>query len=337
MLQVGCQHGPGGKNDPGLTIEESRTHFGSWAVVSSPLTLSHDVNNKTVTDAIWDIISNTEVIAVNQAYAGFSGGSFSSSSEHVTLTDAYIESNNEERVRAPSTQYLYKPLGGGKMAVVLLNSGDSSADLEFKFSDIPGISGSQFNIRDCEWSRCWFPREYRINYSCLINRRGCSVGTQGPGKRDRLVHCQSRRLARLRLPHAHSVSECRSSAMTNTSHSWPRQKCGLLVDKVLEAALPNFGVLYWSLGAESSVAFGSMGIEQKAVLKTGECEDCRMNVKTGNSLIFFSEMSCTRVRLWLQKPVSRVVYSSLSQRRALHSKRPQSLTATMGRCESESG
>jgi hypothetical protein len=52
MLQVGCAHGPGGKDDPGLSMAETRTHFGAWAIVSSPLTLSHDVNNDTVSDAI---------------------------------------------------------------------------------------------------------------------------------------------------------------------------------------------------------------------------------------------------------------------------------------------
>jgi hypothetical protein len=52
MLQVGCAHGPGGAGDPGLSPAETRTHFGAWAIVSSPLTLSHDVNNDTVSDAI---------------------------------------------------------------------------------------------------------------------------------------------------------------------------------------------------------------------------------------------------------------------------------------------
>jgi len=149
MLQVGCQHGPGGKNDPGLSIEETRTHFGAWAVVSSPLTLSHDVNDPATTEKIWDVISNTEIIEVNQAYAGFSGSSFASSDNYVALTDAYIENTEgEEPVLAPSSTYLYKPLGGGKIAVVLLNSGDSAADLEFKFTDIPHVTGSTFNVRD---------------------------------------------------------------------------------------------------------------------------------------------------------------------------------------------
>ena len=44
MLQVGCAHGPGGASDPGLTLPETRTHFYAWVIVSSPLTLSHNVN-----------------------------------------------------------------------------------------------------------------------------------------------------------------------------------------------------------------------------------------------------------------------------------------------------
>ena len=38
-----------------------------------PLVLGLDVRNATVMDGVWDIISNREVIAVNQAYAGGSG------------------------------------------------------------------------------------------------------------------------------------------------------------------------------------------------------------------------------------------------------------------------
>lgn len=73
MLEVGCQHGPGGEDDPGLSYVEARTHFGAWCVVSSPLILSHDTNDDAVTDSIWDIITNTEAIQVNQAWAGDAG------------------------------------------------------------------------------------------------------------------------------------------------------------------------------------------------------------------------------------------------------------------------
>jgi len=62
FTQVGCKHGPGGPTDRGLTAAETRAHFGAWAIVSSPLVLSHDVNDKLIGDSIWDVISNKEVL-----------------------------------------------------------------------------------------------------------------------------------------------------------------------------------------------------------------------------------------------------------------------------------
>ena len=50
-----------------------------------PLILSHDVNNASLVASIWPIISNTEAIAVNQAWAGFSGSVFSQGAELVDL------------------------------------------------------------------------------------------------------------------------------------------------------------------------------------------------------------------------------------------------------------
>jgi hypothetical protein len=39
MLEVGVLHTPF-STDKGLTMAETRAHFGGWAIVSSPLTLS---------------------------------------------------------------------------------------------------------------------------------------------------------------------------------------------------------------------------------------------------------------------------------------------------------
>ena len=151
MLQVGCAHGPGGASDPGLSDAETRTHFGAWCIVSSPLTLSHDVNNATVMSKIWPVIANTEAIAVNQAYAGDSGGVYHTSAETVELTDAFIEANlsgEEARVSVAASQFLSKPLGGGKVAVLLMNAGDATATLETDFSTIPGVTCTSCDVRD---------------------------------------------------------------------------------------------------------------------------------------------------------------------------------------------
>ena len=44
MLQIGVPNE--------LSPTETRSHLGGWAIVSSPLVLSHDVNNYTIMDAI---------------------------------------------------------------------------------------------------------------------------------------------------------------------------------------------------------------------------------------------------------------------------------------------
>jgi alpha-galactosidase len=157
MLEVGCAHGPGGSHDPGLSDAETRTHFGAWAIVSSPLTLSHDVNNATIMDKIWPVISNTEVIAVNQAYAGHSGSPFKKSVDTVTLgaidysaLEKGADYSSVGPVEAAAFQYLYKPMAwdGSKTAVLLMNSDTASQDLTVNFADIPGLSCTTCKVRD---------------------------------------------------------------------------------------------------------------------------------------------------------------------------------------------
>eukprot|EP01051_Picozoa_sp_SAG22_P006398 SAG22_NODE_418_length_10750_cov_11.722280_5_plen_225_part_00 len=102
MLQVGNLQGP-------LAEVESRSHFGGcahsvhacsppaaccctthrpvvtracavfwhdvsrWCIVSSPLILGLDLTNETALGAVWEFITNTEAIKVNQAWAGDPG------------------------------------------------------------------------------------------------------------------------------------------------------------------------------------------------------------------------------------------------------------------------
>ena len=172
MLQVGCKHGPGGKADPGLTVAESRTHFGAWCIVSSPLTLSHDVNNVTITNEVWPIITNKEAIAINQAWAGHSGSPFKESEQTVTHTwseplnghHAMIE-DEEDREDADGTllersnvvaawQYFYKPIlpGGAKVAVLMMNHDKRTKDMSLSFKDVPGLTCTKCKVRDV-WAK----------------------------------------------------------------------------------------------------------------------------------------------------------------------------------------
>jgi alpha-galactosidase len=160
MLEVGCAHGPGGAGDPGLSIAEARTHFGAWCIISSPLTLSHDVNNDTIMDQIWPFIANPEAIAINQAWAGHSGSPFWSSDETVSLEFDHLLKTGELDHRnggVPSSQFFYKPLGHGRVAVLLMNHDSKAQDLVLNFADVPGLScGESCAIRDI-WTRADLP------------------------------------------------------------------------------------------------------------------------------------------------------------------------------------
>ena len=71
--------GPGGWNDPdmlevgngGMTLIEYKTHFGLWAISKAPLLIGCDIT--TMNKEIKDILTNPEIIAVNQDSLGEQG------------------------------------------------------------------------------------------------------------------------------------------------------------------------------------------------------------------------------------------------------------------------
>jgi len=188
MLEVGVYDGKGlpqkasknNEHDPGLSREEMRTNYAAWAIVSSPLILSTDINNETIMDIIWPIIANREAIAINQAWAGHSGSVFKKSGINIELDAVnYAKlqkyrkvANSEYQVPmrdpmiAPSYEYYYKPLEkhGAKTAVLMMNHGhahtrsearkhspfaaDQEVDLTLHFKDIPGVSCTRCHVRD---------------------------------------------------------------------------------------------------------------------------------------------------------------------------------------------
>lgn len=163
MLEVGCANGPGGENDPGLTFNEARTHFGAWAIVSSPLILSHDTTNDTVTDEIWPIISNTEAIAINQAWAGESGNLFKSSTDIIVLKNPYIPTHPTLGSADTVQGYVSTEVGswqqwskritecGSSVAVLVMNNDEVSQTIAVTFADVPSLASStsgQYSIRD---------------------------------------------------------------------------------------------------------------------------------------------------------------------------------------------
>lgn len=125
MLQVGVPNG--------LSPAETRSHFGGWAIISSPLILSMDVNDGKIIDDVWDIITNREILQVNQAYFGDSGGTYFTSNKTIILR------KGKYMTEVPLYQYLSKRINENAVAILLMNSGNTSRILETKFKDIPGF------------------------------------------------------------------------------------------------------------------------------------------------------------------------------------------------------
>ena len=71
--------GPGGWNDPdmlevgngGMTVEEEKIHFGLWCISKAPLLIGCDITN--MSKETFEILTNPEVIAINQDKLGIQG------------------------------------------------------------------------------------------------------------------------------------------------------------------------------------------------------------------------------------------------------------------------
>jgi alpha-galactosidase len=132
MLQIGLSQaglakfaGPGHWNDPdmlevgngGMTAIEYRTHMSLWALLAAPLLAGNDLS--TMTPETTAILTNHEIIAVDQDVAGVQG----------------------DRVKVEGGLEIWaKPLAGGAKAVGLFNLSDQPAYLEVKFSEL-GFAG----------------------------------------------------------------------------------------------------------------------------------------------------------------------------------------------------
>ena len=108
------------------------------------------MNDKAITDKIWDVISNLEALEVSKAYVGESGTQFMQSEETVMLSDAVMPSLGLKPIASAAAQYFYKPMtmGGAKTAVLAMNSAAATATLKIDFSKVPGLKGTKFKVRD---------------------------------------------------------------------------------------------------------------------------------------------------------------------------------------------
>jgi alpha-galactosidase len=134
-LQVGLESfaGPGHWNDPdmlevgngGMTVSEYRAHFSFWALLAAPLMAGNDV--RSMTPEIKEILTNEEVIAINQDKLGSQG--------------QRIVKNGDLEVWA-------KTLSDGSRAVILFNRGAAESDVSVAWEEIGYPSHLQAKVRD---------------------------------------------------------------------------------------------------------------------------------------------------------------------------------------------
>ena len=74
MLEVGNGH---------CTLAEYRSHFSLWSILKSPLILGNNLIELDVQSDVYSVISNDEVIAVNQDSLGLQGRLVHSSSSGI--------------------------------------------------------------------------------------------------------------------------------------------------------------------------------------------------------------------------------------------------------------
>jgi len=124
--------GPDHWNDPdmlevgneGLSLAESRAQFSLWCILAAPLMAGNDVRN--MSDEIRDILTNKEVIAIDQDPSGKQGYRF---------------------MKHPGKEIWVKELSNGEWAVCFLNTGDNAVKIQINWNHLSFLRGT-YEIRD---------------------------------------------------------------------------------------------------------------------------------------------------------------------------------------------
>ena len=125
-----------GWNDPdmmvigmgGVSTLQSKTHMTMWCVMNSPIMLGFDLRRVTKGDDLWKIISNKDLIDLNQDPLGIQAKRIyykidSASAPGATPDTTYLNSANDNL----RIDVLAKPLANGDIALSFINVGGSGA------------------------------------------------------------------------------------------------------------------------------------------------------------------------------------------------------------------
>ncbi|CAN1221604.1 unnamed protein product [Linum grandiflorum] len=148
--------GPGGWNDPdmlevgngGMSTDEYIAHFSIWALAKSPLIIGCDV--RAMSNETYQILSNSEVIAVNQDQLGVQG----------------------RKAKEGDLEVWAGALTNNRVAVVLWNRGSSRATVTAPFSDI-GLHSDVADARDL-WAHTTIP-SVKEQISADLDSHACKM------------------------------------------------------------------------------------------------------------------------------------------------------------------
>ncbi|CAF2118968.1 unnamed protein product [Brassica napus] len=151
---------PGSWNDPdmlevgngGMTREEYRSHFSIWALAKAPLLIGCDL--RSMDKVTYELLSNKEVIGVNQDKLGIQGKK--------------IKKEGDLEVWAG-------PLSMKRVAVILWNRGSSTANITARWEDIGLDSSAIVNARDL-WAHSTHSG-VRKQLSALVEPHACKMYT----------------------------------------------------------------------------------------------------------------------------------------------------------------
>ncbi|XP_028111182.1 alpha-galactosidase 3-like isoform X1 [Camellia sinensis] len=154
--------GPGGWNDPdmlevgngGMTYLEYRAHFSIWALMKAPLLIGCDVRNMTA--ETFELLSNKEVIAVNQDPLGVQGRKV-----HVAGT------NDCHQVWAG-------PLTGQSLAVALWNRCSKAATITAAWGALGLESSTSVSVRDL-WKHQDVVGDVVASFSAQVDAHSCEM------------------------------------------------------------------------------------------------------------------------------------------------------------------
>ncbi|XP_010521831.1 PREDICTED: alpha-galactosidase 1-like isoform X2 [Tarenaya hassleriana] len=150
---------PGGWNDPdmlevgngGMTKDEYIVHFSIWAISKAPLLLGCDIRN--MTKETMEIVSNKEVIAVNQDPLGVQA----------------------KKVRMEGDLEVWAgPLSGYRVALLLVNRSPVRSALTAHWDDIDIPANTIVEARDL-WQHETLEQEFVGNLTVTMDSHGCKM------------------------------------------------------------------------------------------------------------------------------------------------------------------